>query len=382
MPRHTEEEEEKKRKLPLLARLGRSFGRSSADARVRVEALNRGAEERGVQFSDVVSSVKTGGRQIAEGFRAGNQGREIDTEAFNKPDVAPSLANTGSGIVPVGGGSGTATRPPKNFSPGAPLAADFQEFTGDEVVAIGDPSPFVPDTNIEAPRPPPRPPGSPDVATEAGQFEGGVPEGFINVIRGTRSSFLRVDEQGRVGDRNTEFSAVPGQTLAESEQVGARRDPAFNVLTNADLAQQRVTNEGVQAEAQRLNSIFSNAETGFNSEGKLVLTVPNASGGFDEIEDFTPFLDSLIDGQGNFSISRVPGAGGIFESAVVLNEDDGTTRNITNEQFLGKAFTEFNNRVTRKGKNLTREERLEILEEIEELMGAVPEIEAAILAGQ
>ncbi len=399
MPQHTEEEisrrqrrdalrfptpvakEERRPKLPLLARIGRSMGAGVrrneerlAGEQVKRDELVR-TREAGQQQAKL--SFSEGLAKFREGSRAGRTGTQIDTSAFDvgagttdttprPPVVTPE--NVASNR-PDGGGDrgepGFIERPARSGI----VEPNLQDVANQPAsVSLNDSSATV------IPRP---------VAKESGQFEGGVPEGFINVIRGTRSSFLRVDEQGNAGDRNTEFRAVPGQTLDQAEQIGARRDPAFNVLTKEGVEQQRVDADTLQAEAQRIEAIFSNSQIGTNSEDQLVLAVPNASGGFDEIKDFTPVVDSLVDAEGNFSISRVPGEGGIFEEAVVLNEDTGKVTRITNDQFLGKAMTEFNNRVQRIGnQNLTINDKLNILEEVEELMGPLPEIEAAILSGQ
>lgn len=410
----------------LAARFGRAVGASTKRSRER--SATKRAEQaedlriRGLAKEERQASIRGDFRRLTEGFRAGNEGRPVDTAAFNpgegttdktpRPPGASVASGSVGNLIESERDKGEAgvqfiNQSVEQFAKDEPFPGAFDqavesssaegrrrgfntrqgEFPGKEFDAATAAAEGIDDFRIPAPQLPDPPPSTLANAGREAVARGGgskvdrppdtegVPEGFINVIRGTRQSFLR-DTGG------PEFRQVPGQSLEDSEQIAARRDPAFNVVTKDDLAQQRVNNQTIQADAQRMQSIFSNGRIGFNDNQELILAVPNATGGFDEIQNFTPIVDALVDQGGNFSISRVPGEGGVFESAVVLNEDTGDTTNITNEQFLGKAFTEYNNRVRRAGKTLTQEEKLEILEEVEQVMGDLPEIESAILSGQ
>ncbi len=321
MPEHTEQE--KRRKLPLLARFGRDIGEKQASSRVRQEqeilAQKAGLARGRQQFGDAVESVKTGFRQFGEGFSSGNQGRPVDTSAFD-----------------VGGGTTDTTPRPPPVTP---------EFEGDQVIAEADrleSDPFEPKainpvvslansgSVVSAGG------GSkvdrPNRATEAGQFEGGVPEGFINVIRGTTSRFQRVDDQGRVADREQAFRAVPGQTLAESERVAARRDPAFNVLTKEGLDRTRVNNETLTAEAQKQNAQANSVFSALDAEDVLQLYRLGADGVPVPL-GLTP--ESIVSGDDQFSIETVqvdtqfPGQQ--TEQTIMFDAKSGEKINLTEE---------------------------------------------------
>lgn len=317
MPQHTEAE---RRKLPFLTRIGRDIGEKNAASRVIREerqaasAANRARSRK--QFGEGVESIKTGFREFREGFSSGDQGRVVDTSAFNP-------------------GEGTLDKTPRPPAPEQPI---------DEVVAHADRAsdPFAPDTNVPAPslanigreahaagggskldRSP--------VAGPSGQFEGGVPEGFINVIRGVDSTFQRVDSQGRVGQ--SEFRAVPGQSLAQAEQVGARRDPAFNVLQQEELERGRVNAATVTAESQRLNAQANNRFQGIDPEtGQFGIFQMDANG-VPQPTGISPIVDTIVNGTQDFTIetvsvpSEIPGVAN--ERQIRLNRADGTFIDIT-----------------------------------------------------
>lgn len=335
MPEHTEAE--RRKKLPLLARLGRNIGESTARSRVRREELNAASaanrKRSREQFGAAVESVKTAGREFSEGFSSGNQGRAVDTSAFN-----PGEGTLDKTPRPTGSGAGPDGTP---LAPGDP---EFEFAQQSQVVRHADRAsdPFTPDENIPAPslanigreaheagggskvdRPP--------TANASGQFEGGVPEGFINVIRGTRSTFQRVDDQGRVGQ--SEFSAVPGQSLAQAEQVGARRDPAFNVLQQEDLERGRVNAATVTAEAQRLNAQANNRFQGIDPEtGQFGIFQMDANG-VPQPTGISPIVDTIVNGTQDFTVetvsvpSEIPGVAN--ERQIRLNKADGTFIDIT-----------------------------------------------------
>jgi len=199
------------------------------------------------------------------------------------PDVAGGSKEDGTEVV---GPPGTPPVPQEAFGP---TDADLGRN------APPPPAPTLANAGREAVAAPPQ-------ANPAGQFEGGVPEGFINVIRGTDSTFQRVDEEGRVADRNQAFRAVPGQTLDQSENIARRRDPAFNVLTEQDLDRTRVNNQTLQAEAQRQNAQAGAMFDAIGPDGTVQIFTVGADG---QIQGTGLSPDTIVNGGDDYEIETV-----------------------------------------------------------------------------
>jgi len=376
----------------IIARVGRAFGEKSAENRAasdvrKADAADRTAAAR-LRTQEAGHSFREGVSRLTEGFRAGSEGRPIDTSAFN-----PGEGTTDKTPRPPGSsGEGPA---------GIPLAPDNPQFQAvpQDQITVADSQPesdaFTPDIKPDIPAPTlanagggviptgggdkgaPRPP---EAANRFGQFEGGVPKGFINVIRGTTSRFLPVDEQGRAGAPTQEFAARPGQTIEESQRTSLRRDPAFNLQTQDDLAQKRINVQTMQAESERISALGNSVQYGLDDQGNTTAIVPDGRGGFRSIDGFTPVLDNVADDIGRFEFEVVQN--GINQDVNVL---DSTTGEVTNHsaverKILGRKV--FENAKKTEGGDLSTDEQIELLREVEAEIGSLPELEAAILGGQ
>jgi len=305
-----------KKKLPLLARLGRSVGESNArsrEARQQLAATSEASRQQSrEQFTGAIDAFKGGVRKLTEGFRAGSEGRPVDTAAFN----------------PGEGTTDSTPRPPDEI-----VVSDRQPASDPFTPEIDVPAPTLANAGREAmpqaaqqpaAQQPARTPVERPDFNRTGDLKD-LPEGFVQIIKGTELGFS--DAAGN------QFKSVPGLSPEESRDVAARRDPAFNVRTQEDLERGRINAQTINAEANRLNAQGNNRFQGIDPEtGQFGIFTMDENGQV-QPTGVSPIVDEIVNGGEEFSVetvmvpSDIPGVAD--ERQIRLNRQDGTFIDIT-----------------------------------------------------
>jgi len=386
MPSHTEEE--RKKKLPLLARFGRSLGESERGRREGVAAGNvRLAEARRMsrqRLTEDIEGIKGGFRRFTEGVSAGIADRPVDPNAFEAPrPPAPDTnpLDVRRAAVPTVGitrapGVADPTRTPtvaeseegarsRAGIPLAPEAGGSKEDGAAAPVSLGDgarsnvlPRPTQRFTEAESAL------GREFLNDPSGKLEN-IPEGFTQIIKGTEIGFS--DPTGQ------QFKSVPGLTIGESRAVAGRRDPAFNVVEQQDVARQRVNAETHEAATNRIEARSASQTFGVIN-GRMSLLERNDAGILQQVVGVDPYIEALFQNENDIQViqagSTNPLTGFEAENTLMVDLTLGIELGDLTENVRKRAA--FRMWQSLNGDQSEGEEREEIIAEIAAIFGPVP----------
>lgn len=234
--------------------------------------------------------------------------------------------------------------------------------------------------NTNVPRP--KPPAPPQTITTAagntfpaqgggkGEFnpqEDTVPEGYVEVIRGTSRSYQGLNDRGGTAGR-AEFRARPGMSLPESERVAGAADPGFQFLDEQDVERQRVNAANVNAEANMIQARFGNMQTGVDINGIPRMWIASPDGGFQTVEGAFPVLAAASADVGRFEFSQGVDPETGMPVDRTLDTASGTVRNVTQEEAMSRAIMDVSARMRQmqdNGEPVSPEVAMEIIEDMD-----------------
>ncbi len=360
-------------------------------------------------FADTIAEGKEAAAEIAEAGAGFGEGSQADSGRV----VRRMALEAGEGVLQTAGGLALDVVDPRNIR--GDVADTFKGIGGFFGIGTSDESAPAPDAGVETPPghgvTPQNLPSGRDILERNNQARGigrerpdaapslsnlgstaetagsgvkadannnfltGVPDGFIEIIRGTNRYYLRQDKDGRTG-RNS-FKSVPGLSLEESEKLSSRNDPNFVSGEAAGFAQQRINNQTMQAESQRISAAGGAIKDGLDKNGDLVSVLPDGRGGFRKIDGFTPIMDAIAENENNRFDMQI--LDGVNPGIISHDGRTGKTTNHTEEE--RKTMVRRRYKLLTDGKNLSMEDQLEALEEISEQYGDTTFLEEIIRSG-
>jgi hypothetical protein len=153
-------------------------------------------------------------------------------------------------------------------------------------------------------------------------FEG-VPEGYVEIIRGTDRSFARTNDQGGVGQ---EFRPIAGRSIQEAEEAAAFGDPNFIAQQEGRRADIEAAARETTAQAAVTNAIANSEVLRTNDNGDIVASFINPETGQFEDRVASPIIKELITSPDEYEIIEQtdPVTGKVTAKAVNLRNPEET----------------------------------------------------------
>jgi len=313
-----------------LATVGRAIGSSmkrsgEETAANRADILSTRLEKENVRKLNLEESNAAFGAGVdrfREGLTSGREGRPIDVEALNPvPDVTENAARPPE-----------ATPETEVLSAGqlGPLPPGFvAPETAEPTVAPPrrEPAPApitVADGATSVVRATPRP----DLFTEQGGFEKGLPDDAVEVIRGTQRTFQEFGPRG-TSQGIPEFRGIPGRSFDESRRLAGAATPEAQADVTQRVALQGAASQRINAGANRLAALASGRVNAIDSDGNARMFTMNERGEFIP-SALTPLITETINSDKPFSIETIEDPNSVSgKSSVIFDASTGARENIT-----------------------------------------------------